>query len=117
MRRGERTGARARMRVRMRVRVRACDLRAIYTAAGRRSSARTRTVRCCTHTLRFDYLPHNSIAAGMARYLPAGAPPALLALPYVSPVNLPSLQGLAWRWLVLSGGAELLRRDIDRRAA
>lgn len=74
-------------------------------------------IECCRAACRFDYLPHTRMAASMAAYTPAGAPAALLALPYVSPVNLPSLQGLAGRWLVLSGGAELLRHDIDRSAA
>jgi hypothetical protein len=40
---------------------------------------------------------------------------ALLPCGYVSPLHMDSLDGLvSGQWLVLSGGAELMGRDIDR---
>jgi acetyl esterase/lipase len=60
----------------------------------------------------YDYLPENIESGGMGSY---AAHHEQLCGPYASPVHLPSLQGLTLgRWLLLSGGVELLHPDIDR---
>jgi hypothetical protein len=61
---------------------------------------------------RFDYLPVSVVGGGMHHYV---GHTALLPCSYVSPLHMKSLDGLVGGpWLVLSGGAELMGRDIDR---
>eukprot|EP00775_Hariotina_reticulata_P008066 gene8066-8261_t len=68
------------------------------------------------HEARYDYLPHRLVGGGMRLYVKGHS--YLLSDPHVSPINIPSFQGLVKnKWLLLSGGAELLARDIDRFVA
>jgi acetyl esterase/lipase len=60
----------------------------------------------------YDYLPEDLESGGMGSY--AEHHEQLCGV-YASPVHLPSVEGLcAGRWLVLSGGVELLHPDIER---
>lgn len=83
----------------------------ITAAAGDGSSGSSSNGR----RIHYDYLPENIESGGMGSY--AEHHEQLCGM-YASPVHLPHVDGLCTgRWLVLSGGVELLHRDIERWVA
>jgi acetyl esterase/lipase len=88
---------------------------AVPAAGGTGGGTGSTTSSSSSSRIHYDYLPENIESGGMGSY--AEHHEQLCGV-FASPVHLPRLDGLcSGRWLVLSGGVELLHPDIERWAA